>query len=169
MKKSNLILVSFVISLSFLLNSCGAIVKGTALKRFTVENKVIPADFGKKDEVLLCVLKGRDSRDKYMKKHISKYYKGQYEFVLQSDLSDAKYDDLSTYKYVFDYNALSSQGNYYNNASGSFENRTIPSSRYYIYDREANQYYLSNLTSGFFSKLIQAYVIKLEKVRLSNQ
>ena len=74
MKKSNLILVSFVISLSFLLNSCGAIVKGTALKRFTVENKVIPADFGKKDEVLLCVLKGRDSRDKYMKKHISKYY-----------------------------------------------------------------------------------------------
>ncbi|WP_353778659.1 hypothetical protein [Winogradskyella sp. 3972H.M.0a.05] len=162
-------LIILTVTIPFLLNSCGAIVKGSASKKMTVENGAIPADFGKDDTVLICVLKGRNSRDNYMRKHIKKNYKGKYEFVLQSDVYSHKYDDRDKYRYLFDYNAGSMRSTSYSNLTGEIETRHLPTSSYYIMDRKSNEYYFSNISSGFFSKLIQAYSINMEKVRLSNQ
>lgn len=158
----------FSLVASILLNSCGAIVKSAALKKYTIENNEIPPDFGKEKNTLICVLKGRGSRDNYMKKHVKKRYKGDYEFVLESDLDNPKYSDMDNYRYLFDYNAGSVSAMGRNAATGTMQPVNLPTSSYYIKDRKQNVYFSNNFSSGFFSKLIEAYVINLEKARSAN-
>jgi len=166
MRNFKLILLTFTIPL--LLNSCGSMVKSSAAKKMTVENGAIPPDLGKDNTVLLCVLKGRNSRDKYMKKHIEKYYKGRYEFILEHEVYESKYSNKEIYRYVFDYNAGSVEvvGE---DINGRVKTKNLPTSSYYILDRKTGTNYYSDAPSGYFSKLIEAYAINMEKVRSSNQ
>jgi len=161
--------IILAIALPLVLNSCGSIVKSEASNKMTVENGAIPPDLGKDNSTLICVLKGRDSRDNYMKKHIKKNYNGKYEFVLESDLNSEKYNDSDKYRYLFDYNAGSVQSTSFSSPTNGFETRNLPTSSYFIKDRKSNEYYFSNISSGFFSKLIEAYSINMEKVRLANK
>lgn len=167
--RKKLIVVSTLLSISLFFTSCGAIVKSSAMKEMTVEKNAIPADFGSGNTVLICIIKGRDSRDNYMRKHIKNIYKGKYEFVLESDLNSSKYSDKNTYRFLFDYNAGSATYVGRNNVTGRTEAMDLPTSSYFIKDRKNDQIYHSNFSSGYFSKLIQAYVTNMEKVRLQNQ
>ncbi|MBN8642256.1 MAG: hypothetical protein J0L86_10640 [Flavobacteriales bacterium] len=167
--RKKLVVASTILFINFLFTSCGAIVKSAAVKEMTVEKNAIPADFGAGNTTLICVLKGRNSRDNYMRKHIKNIYKGKYEFVLESDLNSSKYSDKNTYRFLFDYDAGSTSSVGHNNVTGRTEAMSLPTSSYYIKDRKNDKIYHSNFSSGFFSKLIQAYVINMEKVRLQNQ
>ena len=60
--------IAVFLILTVTLVSCGAIVKGTALKKTTFENKAIPPDFAEDPGTLICILRGRNSRDRYLKK-----------------------------------------------------------------------------------------------------
>lgn len=146
-----------VLFLSMLLfTSCGAYVKNKSMEKMTVENKAIPSNFGQDNEILVCVLQGRNSRDRYMRKHVEENYFGKYVFLLSEEISEEVYTDLDTYRYVFDYNAGSVLGQ---------NGRPLPTSSYYIYDRKENVYYYSDAYSGMFGKLILAYTLSLERVR----
>jgi hypothetical protein len=142
-----------LLSISFLLffNSCGSIVKNIAIKKMTVENGAIPQEFGKDETILICVLKGRNSRDKYLKKNIKENYKGKYEFVLESELSSDKYKDTDLYRYLFDFRTEFITSHGYNNVTNKMQIDHVPTSIYYILDRKTKKYYESGVSSGFFS------------------
>ncbi|WP_412984700.1 hypothetical protein [Pontimicrobium sp. IMCC45349] len=162
-----IILCSFL-----LLNSCIAAAvmanqKNVAEKHITTENNAIPPEFGKDNSTLICVLKGRNSRDKYMKKHFNENYKGKFIFVLEEDLENEEYADLDKYRYIFDYDAGSTASAGYG-ASGEFKTRSAPYSNYYMLDRKTDEYYYSDVKTGSFGKVILTYAQKLESLRLQN-
>ncbi|MTI31418.1 hypothetical protein [Xanthovirga aplysinae] len=158
MKSVKITLGIFLMSLLFLMSSCGLLVKSRAISTFTTENKAIPTDFGKEETILLCVVEGKRSYDKYLKKHVSNEYHGKYEFILRKDLDSDKFKDTSQYRYVFDYDRGSS-------FTGGI---AATNASYFIFDRKEDVKYISPLTSSFFSRLIQGYMINLEKERLKN-
>jgi hypothetical protein len=169
MKRKKYSLSLFSITLLFLLTSCGALVKSKAISKIKTENEAIPPDFGKDETTLVCVITGKKSYDKYMEKHVLNEYHGKYEFVLRQELSSEKYKNTLKYRYVFDLNKLNYSSSSYNSSLNKYENNTITTASYYIIDRKENITYKSPMTSSFFSKLIQAYMINLETVRLENQ
>ncbi|ANQ49385.2 hypothetical protein MY04_2011 [Flammeovirga sp. MY04] len=140
-----------------------------AISKITTENKAIPADFGKDESTLICVITGKKSYDKYMKRYVSSEYHGKYEFVLRDEIYSDKYKDTSKYRYVFDLNKLNRTTSTYNPSLGRMESNTITTAAYFITDRKENITYNSPMTSSFFAKLIEAYMINLEAVRLENQ
>ena len=166
MKLLKLLILTAVIP--FLLNSCGAMEAGKYQEKITVENGSIPPDLGKDDSIIICVLTGRNSRDKYMKKHITENYQGNYEFVLQSDLTSDKYNDTDLYRYLLDYEASTTKTTRTDNKTGRTSFVDVPVSKYYIKDRKSNEIYSSNIKSGHFARLIEAYSINMEKVRSAN-
>lgn len=152
--------------LIFTLDSCGIgyLVRGTARKKYTKENKVIPPDFIEKDEVLLILKWEQGSYDKYAKKAFDKFYEGKKEYVTMAQLLSEEYSDVEKYRYVF------SQGpgspTMYEGKSYSY---TFEGSRpFHIYDRLEGGFYKSNITSGFFYRIMQAYAMNLEKARVMN-
>lgn len=145
--------------------SCGAIVKGSAVKRTTYANNAIPPNFAENPGTLVCVLQGRNSRDKYMKKHVEKIYKGDYIFVHKDSLNNSAYSNKDKYRYLFDYNSTTSVQVMPDPNTGMFRQSNIRSSTYYIKDRKTGAAYSNDLNSGYFSKLIQGYVIGLEAAR----
>ncbi len=166
MKKLLLLITIFAVSI--MLHSCGAMIKGAALRNLTVENNAMPSNFGKDKATLICVLKGRESRDKYMRKHFKNEYYGKKVFILESKLNSAKYSDKNKYRYVIDYNSGSlSETTFY--SSGGSNTMTAGTSNYFIYDRVEEKTYNSTAQSSAFSKLIQAYAINLEKIRKQNK
>lgn len=168
MKLIKIILVICSGSLLLLTTSCGIFVKSLAKSQITVERKAIPPDFGKDNTVLLCIIKGKKSYDKYMKKHVINEYHGKYEFVLKKDLYDDKYDDTSKYRYLLDLNKIE-YSNYAYSGRDEWRTNYVTTAAYYILDREENLTYESPMTSSFFAKIIQAYMINLEKERLKHR
>jgi hypothetical protein len=154
--------------MAFLLfiSSCGAIVKSVGLKQITVENNAIPPDFGKDESYLICVLSGKNSYDKYLKKHVINEYHGKYEFVLEENLYDKKYRDSSKYRFVFNRNITSSS---YGGSSAGGGQSSVPTNSFFIIDNKEHKTYESPMTSGMFAKVIQVYMINLEKERLKYQ
>lgn len=165
--KSKLVVLVFLLFVSILPTSCGSMVKNSAMNKMTVENHAIPPDFGKNNSTLVCILQGRNSRDKYMRKHIEDNYRGKYVFLLKEELESDKYGNLDEYRYLLDYNAGSVLNTSFN-TGGNLETRNLPTSSYYIYDRKMKEHYFSGTTSGMFGKLILAYSISLESVRVAN-
>ncbi|WP_203256795.1 hypothetical protein [Hyunsoonleella ulvae] len=174
MKIKNYFNFLFLIFLISLLSSCGSLVKSLALKSYTVEKGAIPPDFGKDNSTLICVLTGKNSRDKYLKKHVEKIYKGKYVFVLSGDMpafnnKSNEYSDIEKYRYVFDFKRNYRTTFTPNPVSNRTDVGSVPLSNYFIVDRKYNKTYNSGGESGYFSKLIEAYMINLEKQRLKNQ
>ena len=129
-------------------------------KKYTVENNAIPASFGNDNSTLICILQGRKSRDRYMKKHLENEYNGKYILLLEEELENNEYSNKNEYRYVFHYNVR-----YAVMANGA----DMKASNYYIYDRKEDKDYNSDVTTGLFSKMIESYLINLEIVRASNQ
>ncbi|WP_196890565.1 hypothetical protein [Aureivirga marina] len=156
---------TFILLISLTFSSCGALVRSNIQKDISVENGSIPEEIGQEGTTLICVLKGRSSRDKYMKKHVKKKYHGKYVFVLESDLNSDKYKDVNIYRFLFDYNA-NSVDTWRQNADGTSTATALPTSSYFIKDRKENKIYSPKMNSSFFSKYIEAYVIQMENARI---
>lgn len=136
-----------------------------AVKNFTVEKNAIPADFGKEETVLLCVIHGKNKYDKYMKENVKKEYHGKYEFVLRKDIDTKKYNDKNKYRYIFD----EDKSTYKIDGTKPAANNSVSTMIYSIYDRKEDKSYSSGFSSSFFAKSIQAYMINLEQVRKKNK
>ncbi|MFV8334876.1 hypothetical protein ACNQF7_02185 [Flavobacterium sp. RSP29] len=157
------------------LNSCfiaKSIEAKHARAEFTTENKAIPPSFGKSNTILLCVLQGRNSYDKFLKSAVKKNYKGEYILIYSYDLSSDKYSDKNKYRYVFDYNSGSSIASTYRYSSpystvNSYSNATTTYKRFYVNDRLENKIYQSGAEFGFFANAMKIYMANLEIERQS--
>jgi hypothetical protein len=154
------------IILLFSLNSCfiaKAVESKHARKEFTEENKAIPRDFGKKDQILICVLKGRSSYDNYLKRAVKKNYKGKYIFVTNLDMYVSKYDDKDIYRYYFDYDGGTTMTTSW--SDGLSASSTLK--RFFIGDRLENKKYQCGAEFGFFANAMKIYMANLEVKRIS--
>lgn len=154
-------------SLSLLATSC--LTKKIAVSNITVERKAIPPDFGEDESTLICVISGKNSYDKYMKKHVTNEFHGKYEFVLEDDLNLEKYNDTITYRFVFDRKIRKGQTSSFNYDTNKYDSSPTYSNSYFITDRKKNKTYQCPIRAASFSKLIEAYMINLEEVRLKNK
>lgn len=147
-----------------LMSSCGAIVKSKANKSITEKNGAIPPEFGKEEATILFITHRR-SYNKYLKKNIKKTYKGNFELITADQLdSDSKYSDLTEYRYVFNYDNKTYD---YTNSDGEFKTRELK--KFYVLDRTSNKKYFGNMTSGFWSKLQNVYLKKLNEKLIGNK
>lgn len=168
MKKIFLLLVA-----AFFLQSCifivGPIVKGKLTRKLTVENKAIPPDLGFDDAYVVCIMHEKNSRDRYVKKHFKKFYKGNMVFVTAKELESESYSDAAKYRYIFDYmrHNGSVQVVQATPTGNQISNVSTPSSNYFIHDRLTNIEYNSRISTGWFGKYIKAYSQNLEKKRLA--
>lgn len=161
---SNLLLIS----LSLTLLSCGAAVKGMALKNTTVEKNAIPSDFGKNNSTLLVGLSRKNARDKYLKKYFKENYHGPYVFVDSDKIDSELFKDTDSYRYIFDVDRRTDNKLKFNVFKKRFEPDGTTWNKYYVKDRQTGKYYYGQVESGFFAKLIEAYTINLEKTRKRN-
>lgn len=151
----------------FLFTSCGLVVQGIAAGKTTIEKGAIPPNFANKEHILLCMLEGDKKIDKYMKKHIQKYYKGNYEFVTREDLRTIdKYTDKNKYRYTFESEREHTSGQQGMGTSTYSSGPGYDVFKYGIWDRKELETYSNNFYSSFFGKLIKAYAIKMEQVRV---
>ena len=168
--KPNLCKITLIVLGAFMLSSCGVLVKAQAKKYATVEKGAIPMDFGKEQTTLLFVTSSR-SYNKYLKKNIKKAYHGNYELVVLEDLHNKKYNDLSKYRYIFDYNYVTYT--YHNDneviygPGGGIATGKVK--RFAITDRKEDKMYIMPMTSGFWSKLQRVYLKNLDEQRIKNQ
>ncbi|WP_428741882.1 hypothetical protein [Tenacibaculum sp.] len=160
---------------STMLVSCGAIVKSKANTYITEEKGAIPPDFGKQNSTVLFVTHHR-SYNKYLKKNVKNIYKGNYKFVTEDELeNDTEYQDITTYRYVFDYNYVSAGHTTTTNTvqSGDFSTTTTrlrPAlynvKKFMVLDRKTQKTYYCKMTSSYWSKLQKVYLKKLNEKRL---
>ncbi|WP_347374584.1 hypothetical protein [Aequorivita sp. Q41] len=153
-----LILISLITSLA----SCGAMVKGTANKKLTVEKGAIPPEFGSEKTTMLFITHHR-SYNKYLKKNVADIYKGDFEIISEKEFkSDVKYEDKQKYRYVFNFESKSYSYTKSDLSSGSGEVK-----KFYVLDRKNEKKYFSPMTSSFWSKLQKVYLKKLtEKLKV---
>ena len=144
------------------------LIKKRAIKKITVENGSIPANFGKEDVTIMCVLRGAKMFDKYMKKHVSNEYHGKYEFIAKGEVDSEKFKDKSTYRYIFNYRETPYEITTVDPVSNVPKQVTFMASTYFIYDRITYKRYEAPFTSRYSLKIIQGYMINLEKERLKN-
>jgi len=139
------------------------IAKDQANKQLTVENNGIPTDIGMDGTYVIGLLEERESRDKYLRKHLDANYKGDYVYSTMAEL-ETKYADVTKYRYVLTYTKLS--GGVYHIS----DQTTTPtsSSNYFIYDRKENKEYNTKFHSSMFGKVIEAYAKNMEKQRVVN-
>lgn len=136
----------------FILSSC------SATNRITVEKGAIPPEFKKHKTTLVCVLKGRKSYDKYMKRNMKSNYRGKMVFLEKGQLRGNKYEDLDKYRYLLDCDEE-------RNVDIMTHRTTSYTYRFYILDRKTDKSYYAPGRSSFFGKLITAYATNLEKER----
>jgi len=128
-------------------------------KAFTEENNAIPPNFGQRKEVLLLVLKGRDSYDGYLKRAFKKNYFGSFVAITENELYSDKYSDKEKYRYTFDYSSDTGYS-YSNGVSGNFK-------KFLVFDRLELKTYQNGKHFGFFAKAMKVYAANLEKKRKS--
>jgi hypothetical protein len=120
----------------------------------------------KNDEYMLFIIKGKDSYDKYLKKHVEENYKGKYKYVLMKDLEKDEFKDKSVYRYTFT-NEISSYRRDATAAYGTAGNLAV-SSQFYIYDRLEGKNYSPGIASGLFSANMRGCIRGIEKERSKN-
>lgn len=159
--------IIFLLSLCLTLNSCfirKSLDVKAAKKEFTVENNAIPSGFGKNQKtVILGILRGRRSYDKWLKKVFKKNYHGNYKLISKDDISKAEYSDQTKYRYIFDYSDGTTRSATYSNGQSS----SVTYKRFYLYDRLINKNYMSGAEFTYFAKAMAVYVQNLEKKRVS--
>lgn len=155
--KQKLLYLSTIILVTNLLVSCGGIVTSMANKKLTVKNGAIPPDFNKDNGTMLFVTYRR-GYNKYLKKNVANLYTGAHEFVTKDELASNLYTDIDKYRFVFDYDIISTTEFGFD---GKMKTRNIR--KFYVYDRKKERKFRSKMTSGFWSKLQKVYLKKLNE------
>lgn len=148
------LLLASLLGAMLLLNSCSIqqYIDGTA-------NPVaLPPDLGKDDAYLMVQLEGRNSHDRYLRKHFKRNYRGNHLFVDNEELNSPRYADAERYRYVFFANIIRMGAG--SNASASYS--------YYVYDRMTKRTHTPTLSGSWFAAYIKGYAINLEKQRAKN-
>ncbi|WP_420570689.1 hypothetical protein [Kordia sp.] len=166
MKSFKTILLLTLVTTSFLMNSCGVLVKAKARKSITEENGAIPPDLGKENTTMIFFLYHR-SYNRYLKKNAKKFYKDDYIFLTEEEFTkNETYRDISKYRYIFKFDYIHYTVPDFN--SPSFEKRRRVK-KFYIVDRKTGITYKSKMTSGLWSKLQKVYFEKLSEKITSNR
>lgn len=139
-----------------------------AKDEFTEENEAIPPSFGNENTVLVCVLRGRKSYDKYLMKG-AENYTGKKVFITREELESEKYADTAIYRFVFDYSDGTTKTTTTTYSTGSDLSSTTTMKRFYVEDRAENKIYQSGAEYTNFGKAIAAYMENLEAKRKSKK
>jgi len=156
LKDFNFRKLQFTILLFTVFYLSGAFMWPDSITKITTVEHSIPPDFGKNETTLICILVGRKSTDKYMKKHFETEYHGKIEFILKDDLNQDKYSDTQEYRYVFDFDR-----SYYGGGPQQKSYRD-----YYVLDRTDDVKYKTKGKSANFGNLIKNYAVALEEARI---
>jgi len=160
------IIITLIICLN--LSSCfvGKIIETSKAKtEFTVENDAIPPEFGEnKEMIIIGILRGRRSYDKYLKSAFKNYYNGKYILISAEEMRNSKYNDKKKYRYIFDY----SDGSTITYTFSSGRKASSNNFRHFIFDRLNNKRYQSGAEFTFFAKSMKVYMANLEQKRISN-
>jgi hypothetical protein len=126
---------------------------------------VIPQDFGTTKTTVLVVNYGKKGVDKYLEKDFSKEYKGEYIIIESEELNSKAYKDITKYRYIFNLVEDFVPGKW---AAGQ---RVAPETNYHIHftDRSNFTVYKTLLSTNFFSKLIKAYIERLNEKIAANE
>jgi hypothetical protein len=159
--------IVLILCLSINLVGCFGYMKRKAARVTSEESGAIPPNFGKDQSfVLLCVLEGRASYDKYVKKNTIAEYHGKYEFVEKSKIDKPPYNDKNKYPFVFDCSIKEEQYEVYD-SKGRSRQRYMTTYRHFVLDRSEDKKYFIQSGSSAFGLQIKAYMANLEKKRLS--
>jgi hypothetical protein len=126
--------------------------------------KVIPPDFGTTKTTILVVNYGKKGIDKYLEKDFSKEYKGDYVIIDKDDLNSKEYKDVTKYRYAFSLVEDYVPGRF---TAGT---REAPEINYNINFTDRSNYttYHTLMSTNFFSKLVKAYIEKLNEKLAAN-
>lgn len=155
MNKNHLIFLLFI---TFTLSSCftGALKNSTVRKyansEFSVEYNAIPKEFGKENNIMIFILDGFRTYDKYLKKSVTENYFGEYVILSKTEMNAPNYNDKTIYRYYFHY------------TYGSQNKK-----RFYVYDRLEEKMYQSGADFSLYAAAMEVYIKNLEKQRLINQ
>ena len=149
-----------------------------ARKNLTVEKGAIPPEFGKEKTTILFI-KARGGYNGYLRRNVRKNYYGAYELVTRAEYeNNAKYQDITTYRYVFDFDYNRVNDRYIAPSMATMTNRSVPGNirpalyqvkKFSIYDRKTDSLYRSPMTSSYWSKLQKVYLRQLEAKRQLEQ
>lgn len=132
-------------------------------KKITVESGQIPSSMKTENFILIGVLKGRRSYDKYVKKEFATY-KGKYVLATEKEI-ETKYSDISKYRYVMDYEQ---ETDIMPGVDSYGQTKKTTGYRYFILDRKENKKYLRKSRSSAFAKEMKAYLTAIDAVRTKN-
>lgn len=151
--------------ISTIFYSCASV--NSVAKKITVESGEIPPDMTGSDFILIGILSGRKSFDKYVEREFDKYT-GKYMLASKSELTE-KYNDTEKYRYIIDYqqNHSTHVDLIPSRATMGTPNPTYSTTgfRYFILDRKENKEYIRKGQSSFYAKEIRAYLQAIETVR----
>jgi hypothetical protein len=149
-------LILVIISASIVLSSCGGIIRSYIRK----DKNNTPTDYGNS---AVLVIKHKKKYNKNLESAFVKNYKGEYLLI---DLKDtSQYTDTDKYRYIFDNNVEISRGS---GPIGS-STPTTSSMSFYLVDRKTRARYSTEISSGAYTVVLNAYVKKLDDARLKNQ
>lgn len=124
----------------------------------TANPEALPPDLGKDDAYMMVQLEGRNSHDRYLRKHFKRNYRGNHLFVDNEELNTPRYADAERYRYVFFVNIIK-----FGYGSGGGASYT-----YFVYDRVTKKTHTPRISGSWFAAYIKGYVINLEKQRAKN-
>lgn len=145
----NTIKILFFSALLCILNSCASV--SSVASKITIESGEIPPEMENENFILIGILSGRNSYDKYVKKTFSEY-PGEYVLATMEELY-TKYSDIEKYRYYMNYEL---SNNLFTEAVGT---------RYYIVDRKSQKTYKRKTGSSFYALEIEAYLLAINSVR----
>lgn len=149
-------LTILLVGLLLIISSCGGIIRSYIRK----DKNNTPADYGNST---VLVIKHKKKYTKNLESAFVKNYKGEYLLI---DLKDtSQYADTDKYRYIFDNNVEINRGS---GAIGS-GTPTTSSMSFYLVDRKTKARYSTEISSGAYTVVLNAYVKKLEDTRLKNQ
>jgi hypothetical protein len=172
MKKIFTITLLIFISIQF--TAClGALIESTTEKNVTVEKGAIPPDFGKDNSTLLIIThSNKSSEKKTIDKIASKNYHGKYEVLTRKEFDNEQYNNLEKYRYILfmdegvggNITTRTTTGNL-----TTIDNSPTTTYRYSIVDRKENKDYKCPVNGTLYTKIIEGYMVNLEKQRISSQ
>jgi hypothetical protein len=134
----------------------------------------IPPGFGKANETLLVIKKGKRSYDKYLEKNFEENYFGKYIIIDKPELESNKYKNLEAYKYVFDEDLnqeyitandakrATNKGRQFKENGESIDYGLHTYAKFLVQDRGTGEVYRTKHGTGAFSKWMKAYIQALE-------
>lgn len=139
------------------------------LNKLTVENGLIPNDFGNKNTTLLINLPNLPNDLRLYKKILEKYYHGKYKVILDSEGKDLdKLYGFEEYRYFLTYYISwdKSSVDVWSTTSSSYW--TTTNYNYYIYDRVEEKSYdhdYQSLKNYRYFDLFKGYCLQLDYYR----